>query len=60
MSLSYPTKYQRYESQKWQTLQAKVPLETSVALTVNGEMWTTFMCTPVHSEAMMVGFLMKA
>jgi FdhD protein len=28
-----------------------------VALTVNGEVWTTFMCTPVHLEALMVGFL---
>ena len=32
-------------------------VETPVSLTVNGEVWTTFMCTPVHLEAMMVGFL---
>lgn len=31
--------------------------ETPVALTVNGQVWTTFMCTPTHLEAMMVGFL---
>ena len=31
--------------------------ETSVALTVNSQVWTKFMCTPTHLEAMMVGFL---
>ena len=31
--------------------------ETPVSLTLNGKVWTTFMCTPVHLEAMMVGFL---
>lgn len=31
--------------------------ETPVALTVNGQLWTTFMCTPTHLEALMVGFL---
>ena len=32
-------------------------VETPVSLTVNGEVWTTFMCTPIHLEALMVGFL---
>jgi len=32
-------------------------VETPVSLTVNGEVWTTFMCTPVHLESLMVGFL---
>lgn len=31
--------------------------ETPVSLTVNGEAWVSFMCTPVHLEALAVGFL---
>jgi FdhD protein len=31
--------------------------ETPVALTVNGQIWLTFMCTPVDLEALAVGFL---
>jgi FdhD protein len=31
--------------------------ESPVSLTVNGQVWTTFMCTPVDLEAMMLGFL---
>ena len=36
---------------------AEVIVETPVSLTVNGEEWLTFMCTPVDLEAMAVGFL---
>jgi FdhD protein len=32
-------------------------VETPVSLTVNGEAWVSFMCTPVLLEAMAVGFL---
>jgi len=32
-------------------------VETAVSLTVNGEAWVSFMCTPVMLEAMAVGFL---
>jgi FdhD protein len=32
-------------------------VETPVSLTVNGEVWVSFMCTPVLLEAMAVGFL---
>jgi FdhD protein len=32
-------------------------VETPVSLTVNGELWTTFMCTPIQLEALMAGFL---
>jgi FdhD protein len=31
--------------------------EAPVSLTVNGQVWTTFMCTPLHLEDMMIGFL---
>ncbi len=34
-----------------------VIVETPVSLTVNGDVWLTFMCTPVDLEPMAVGFL---
>lgn len=42
---------------KWERIGAEVIVEKPVALTVNGEVWLTFMCTPVDLEAMAVGFL---
>jgi len=42
---------------KWEHLDAEVIVETPVSLTVNGEVWLTFMCTPTDLEAMGVGFL---
>jgi FdhD protein len=49
--------YERYEFQKWEHHDAETIVETPVSLTVNGEVWITFMCTPVNLEALAVGFL---
>ena len=49
--------YERYEFRKWKPFDAETIVETPVSLTVNGQVWLTFMCTPVHLEAMSVGFL---
>jgi len=49
--------YDRYEFKKWEAVDAATIVETPVALTVNGEVWLTFMCTPVNLEALAVGFL---
>lgn len=49
--------YERYEFKKWEHHDAETIVETPVSLTVNGEVWLTFMCTPVHLEALAVGFL---
>jgi FdhD protein len=49
--------YDRYEFRKWASHDAETIVETPVSLTVNGEVWLTFMCTPVNLEAMSVGFL---
>ncbi len=49
--------YKRYEFKKWKSHDAETIVETPVSLTVNGEVWLTFMCTPVNLEAMSVGFL---
>src|SRR5215207_6332574 len=49
--------YKKYEFKKWEQHNAQTIVETPVSLTVNGEVWLTFMCTPVNLEAMTVGFL---
>ena len=49
--------YERFEFQKWQAYDAETIVEAPVSLTVNGDVWLTFMCTPVELEAMAVGFL---
>ncbi|MBI5942742.1 MAG: formate dehydrogenase accessory sulfurtransferase FdhD [Chloroflexi bacterium] len=49
--------YQQYEFQKWKSFEAETIVETPVSLTVNGEVWITFMCTPISLEALAVGFL---
>ncbi len=52
-----PIRYYQIDTRKNEMTQGNTIVETPVALTVNGEVWTTFMCTPVQLEAMMVGFL---
>jgi FdhD protein len=52
-----PIIYHQYSPGKWENIQAEVIVETPVSLTVNGDLWLTFMCTPVQLEAMAVGFL---
>ena len=52
-----PIHYIQYANNSQIRRQGSTITETPVALTVNGEVWTTFMCTPVYLEAMMVGFL---
>ncbi len=49
--------YERYEFRKWESHAAETIVETPVSLTVNSQVWLTFMCTPIHLEAMAVGFL---
>jgi FdhD protein len=49
--------YERYEFRKWAHHDAETIVESPVSLTVNGKVWLTFMCTPVHLEALAVGFL---
>jgi FdhD protein len=49
--------YDRFEFKKWTPFDAETIVEMPVSLTVNGEAWITFMCTPVDLEALAVGFL---
>ena len=52
-----PIRYHHYTEDNLVTIDTDVIVETPVTLTVNGDNWLTFMCTPVHLEAMAVGFL---
>ena len=49
--------YDKYEFRKWEPQDAHTIVETPVSLTVNAQVWLTFMCTPVDLEAMAIGFL---
>lgn len=52
-----PIHYEKYEFKKWQPHDANTIVEMPVSLTVNGQVWLTFMCTPIDLEAMALGFL---
>ena len=45
------------EADKWTEKAAEIIVEIPVSLTVNGELWLTFMCTPTDLEALALGFL---
>jgi FdhD protein len=53
-----PLQYLKYSAGSgWEPVESPVIREAPVTLTVNGEVWLTFMCTPAHLEALAVGFL---
>jgi FdhD protein len=47
----------RYVNGAWSEDANSTPAETPVMLTINGEPWLEFMCTPEYLEALAVGFL---
>ena len=49
--------FYNYESGQWLIQDTEIVVESSVSLTVNGEIWFSFLCTPVALEALAVGFL---
>jgi len=52
-----PIRYFQIDTRKTDAIDSHTIVETPVSLTINGQVWTTFMCTPVRLEALMVGFL---
>jgi FdhD protein len=52
-----PIEYIQVEGDRWTKKNAEVIVETPVSIAVNGDVWLTFMCTPVDLEALAVGFL---
>jgi FdhD protein len=49
--------YQQYRAGKVEAIDGGVVVEAPVSLTVNGQVWLTFMCTPNNLEALAIGFL---
>ncbi|MCC6147502.1 MAG: formate dehydrogenase accessory sulfurtransferase FdhD [Anaerolineaceae bacterium] len=49
--------YRKYGINGWEEIEGRVIIEAPVGLTVNGEMWLTFMCTPDQLDALAAGFL---
>ena len=54
---SVPIQYFEIENGASKSVEAEIITETPVSLTVNGDVWLTFMCTPTDLEAMALGFL---
>lgn len=52
-----PIKFEQFYADHSDVLDSDVIVEMPVSLTVNGQVWLTFMCTPVDLEAMAIGFL---
>ena len=52
-----PIQYIHVDGDGAQPVDSSVIVEQSVALTVNGDVWMEFMCTPIDLEALAVGFL---
>jgi FdhD protein len=49
--------YDQFESGHWEQQESEVIVEMPISLTINGEAWLTLMCTPIHLEALAIGFL---
>jgi FdhD protein len=49
--------YYKYENRQWDKQTSEVVTEMPVSLTINGEVWLIFMCTPVELDALAIGFL---
>ena len=52
-----PKQYKIFRNGKIEKIDGHLPAETPVSLTVNGEIWLTFMCTPTRLETLAIGFL---
>ncbi len=58
MPADLPIRCLRYSlSSGWGAMDGLVIGEATVSLTVNGEVWLSFTCTPQHLDALAVGFL---
>jgi len=57
MAPSQTARYLQFQTDKTESIDAETIVETPVSLTVNGENWLTFMCTPILLEELGIGFL---
>jgi FdhD protein len=49
--------FRQFANGIWRAEHGNIPAEMAVTLTVNGEAWLDFMCTPEHLDALAAGFL---
>lgn len=52
-----PQNYLQFNRDGSTLVQSHIAVEAPVTLTVNGEIWITFQCTPIDLESLAVGFL---
>lgn len=52
-----PIRYLQVGAERQQPVEGSTIVEAPVSLTVNGEAWVSFMCIPLHLEALAIGFL---
>ena len=52
-----PIQYLQFDTSNEKAIDGSTIVEAPVSLTINGEVWVSLMCTPVHLEALAVGFL---
>ena len=58
MSLSNQSvEFYQYKKAELRKLKTTIIVEAPVSLTVNGEIWLSFLCTPINLDALAVGFL---
>jgi FdhD protein len=57
IAANQPIEYIQIDSDRWSKHDAQIIVEMPVSLTVNGELWLSFMCTPIDLEALALGFL---
>jgi FdhD protein len=57
MTPSQTFRYVQYLNDKTDSIEGETIVEAPVSLTVNGENWLTFMCTPLQLEELAIGFL---
>ena len=52
-----PIQFLKVTSQGSELVESRIITEANVSLTVNGEVWLSFRCTPIDLKALAVGFL---
>jgi FdhD protein len=57
MVANKPIRFDQFHAGAWEPVDAETIVEAPVSLSVNGDLWLTFLCTPIDLEAMGVGFL---
>lgn len=52
-----PIQFTKISNHGWESAAGGIITEANIGLTVNGQLWLTFMCTPTLLEALALGFL---